>query len=98
MVIKSARRFIFNVIRHFVIFYKKNYFRIQKIEKDKSSSEYVVTFFRSKGRQLFIKTTGEIMKDEYLLDGFDPLDAAHIGMYTARSCYEKLHEKKKLLV
>jgi len=83
---------IFNTVRHFVRFYKTQYFNIEKIERNKVSGEYVITFFVPRVRRLIVKSAFEIMKDKQLLYGFSPLDAAMIGQYIAIARYENLYK------
>ena len=80
---------IFYFIRNLVSFFKKNHFKILKVEKNNRSKEYIITFFTVGKRQVFVKSTFDIVKKDDLINKFDPIDAATIGFYTAQSSYEK---------
>ena len=76
---------IFGIIKHFVVFYCKNYYKIEKVEKISSKKEYLIHFFSDRDRRKFVKTPSEIMKDKNLIIKFAPSDAMSIGMYMAET-------------
>ena len=86
---------VFNMIRHLVTYHQKNYLKITNIEEDINSKDIIITFFSTRKRSVIsVQSVKNIMENEYLINQFDPLDAAKIGTLMANSQFKKIHRNK----
>ena len=67
--------------------YKRYHCKIDNITK--INSEYIIAFIYVSKRQIFKKSTSEIICNDCLLDELSPSDVALIGFYNTLSEHEK---------
>lgn len=58
----------------------------------------MVAFFKVRSRYLYVKSASEIMANQSILKGFDPIDAAKIGVYSAKAHYDRLSKNRNMHV
>ncbi len=79
--------YIFKVMR-------RHKFKIDSIEKDYKTNEYLVTFVYISKRQVFIMPAKKIFENSALLNQFSPDDAMEVGMFYALSHFGKINKFK----
>lgn len=82
-----AKQLLFKFIKFYISVFCRKPCKIDKIEQNHYG--YIVTFVYVSKRQPFVKQISEIMKNDYLLNEFEPIEAALLGFYYYLSRHEE---------
>lgn len=86
----SVMALVFIIIRHFVKYFTDNFYQVEKIELNKSQSDYVVTYFSKADKRYFITNGSAIINAPQIIEKFSPVDIAKIAELTTSLKYKNI--------
>ncbi len=86
----SIMAIIFIITRHFVKYFTYSYYQVEKVQLNRSSTEYFVTFFSKADKKYFVKKCSDIINNAESINKFSPVDIANIAEKTALLKYQNM--------